>query len=173
MQWAGGEKMSHLSSRSEIEWLFAYLCSYKSSIQVTRINDRKCGRVVLSCKSCNLLRRLQDVFARPLPKTSSRRLQNVFATRLQNVLKMYLQDIFFRTTSSPGRMFAGHIPCIILSNVYFWIVRSTFPCPFNRLHSKPDVVNQMSYIYLSRRSTIGQLNVQIATAGKENLYTVE
>ena len=149
--------MSHLSSRSEIEWLFAYLCSYKSSIQVTRINDRKCGRVVLSCKSCNLLRRLQDVFA----------------TRLQNVLKMYLQDIFFRTTSSPGRMFAGHIPCIILSNVYFWIVRSTFPCPFNRLHSKPDVVNQMSYIYLSRRSTIGQLNVQIATAGKENLYTVE
>ena len=39
MQWAGQEKISHLSNRNSTKWsktnLFAYLCSYKSSIRVT------------------------------------------------------------------------------------------------------------------------------------------
>ena len=52
----------------------------------------------------HLPRHLQEVFARPLPKTSSRRLQNVFARSLQDVFKTStktssrrLQDVFKKT----------------------------------------------------------------------------
>ena len=58
-------------------------------------------------------RRLQDVFAIRLPKTSSRRLQDV----LQDVFKTFsrrLQDFF--STSSPRRMFAG------IWHILIWIV---------------------------------------------------
>ena len=40
-----------------------------------------------------------------------------------------------------------HVPCIILSNVYFYIVRSMFPFLFNRSQSKASVVNQMSHLF--------------------------
>ena len=39
VQWAGGEKISHLSNSNRTKWsktnLFAYLCPCKSSIRVT------------------------------------------------------------------------------------------------------------------------------------------
>ena len=47
--------------------------------------------------------------------------------------------------------FFFHVPCIILSNVYFYIVRSMFPFLFNRSQSKASVVNQMSYYYFEAR----------------------
>ena len=43
--------------------------------------------------------------------------------------------------------YSFHVPCIILSNVYFYIVRSMFPFLFNRSQSKASVVNQMSHLF--------------------------
>ena len=45
-------------------------------------------------------------------------------------------------------LFFFHVPCIILSNVYIYIVRSMFPSFFNRSQSNASVVNQMSYLFL-------------------------
>ena len=41
-----------------------------------------------------------------------------------------------------------------------------------RSQSKAGVVNQISHLSVRRKSTIGQLNVQTATAEKEKLYTL-
>ena len=41
-----------------------------------------------------------------------------------------------------------HVLCIILFNVYFYIVRSMFPFLFNWSQSKASVVNQMSHLFL-------------------------
>ena len=61
---------------------------------------------VFSVTNFHLLRRLQDVFARPLSKTSSRRLQDVFKTssrrlprRLQDVSARWLLQDVFKTSS--------------------------------------------------------------------------
>ena len=53
-------------------------------------------------------RHLQDVFQdvfKTSSKTSSRHLQDVFKTSLQDVLQLCLQDVL--STSSPRRIFAG------------------------------------------------------------------
>ena len=46
-----------------------------------------------------------------------------------------------------------HVPCIIIPDVYFFI-----------LQSKAGVLNQMAHLCFRRRSTIDQLNIQTATA---------
>ena len=43
--------------------------------------------------------------------------------------------------------YSFHVPCIILSNVYFYIARSMFPSLFNWSQSKASVVNQMSHFF--------------------------
>ena len=43
--------------------------------------------------------------------------------------------------------YSFHVSCIILSNVYFYIVRSMFPFLFNRLQFKASVVNQISDLF--------------------------
>ena len=60
-----------------------------------------------------------------------------------------------------------HVPCTILSSVYFYLVRTMFPFPFNRSQSKTGVANQISRVCFRRRSTIGQVNVQTTTAEKK------
>ena len=40
--------------------------------------------------------------------------------------------------------YSFHVPCIILSNVYFYNIRSMFFLHFNRSQSKASVVNQMN-----------------------------
>ena len=40
-----------------------------------------------------------------------------------------------------------HVPCPILTNVHFYIVRSMFAFLFNRLQSKASVVNQVSHLF--------------------------
>ena len=45
--------------------------------------------------------------------------------------------------------YSFHVPCIILSNVYFYIIRSMFLFPFNRSQLKASVVNQMSHLFFS------------------------
>ena len=44
--------------------------------------------------------------------------------------------------------YSFHVPYIILSNVYCYIVLSMFPFLFNRSQSKASVVNQMSHRFL-------------------------
>ena len=68
--------------------------------------------------------------------------------------------------------YSSHVPCIILYNVYFCIVRSIFFFFFNRSQSEAGVVNQMIHLSFRRRSTIDQLNVPTTTAEKEKLYTL-
>ena len=48
-------------------------------------------------------------------------------------------------------LYSFHVPCIILSNVYFYIVRSMFPFPFNWSQSKASVVNQMNHLFGSSK----------------------
>ena len=43
--------------------------------------------------------------------------------------------------------YSFHVPCIILSNVYFYIVRSMFRFLFNWSQSKASVVNQISHVF--------------------------
>ena len=40
-----------------------------------------------------------------------------------------------------------HVPCILLSSLYFYIVRSMFAFLFNWSQSKESVVNQMSHLF--------------------------
>ena len=44
--------------------------------------------------------------------------------------------------------YSFHVPCIILSKVYFFIVHCMFPFLFNWLQLKASVVNQMSHLFL-------------------------
>ena len=43
--------------------------------------------------------------------------------------------------------YSFHVPCIILPNVYSYTVRSIFPFLFNRSQSKASIVNQMSHLF--------------------------
>ena len=45
-------------------------------------------------------------------------------------------------------LYSFHVSYIIISNVYFYVVRSMFPLLFNRSQSKASVVNQMSHLFL-------------------------
>ena len=45
--------------------------------------------------------------------------------------------------------YSFHVPFIIFSNVYFYIVCSIFPFLFNRSQLKASVVNQMSHLFFS------------------------
>ena len=67
--------------------------------------------------------------------------------------------------------YSFQIACTILSNVSFYILRARFLFLFNQSQLKAGVANQMSHLCFRRRSTIGQLNAQNATAEKEKLYT--
>ena len=44
-------------------------------------------------------------------------------------------------------LYSFHVPCIIISNVYFYIVRSMFPFLFDRSQLKASVFNQMSHLF--------------------------
>ena len=48
--------------------------------------------------------------------------------------------------------YSFHVPCITLSNAYFYIVRSIFPFLFNLLQSKASVVNQISHLFLKLKN---------------------
>ena len=49
--------------------------------------------------------------------------------------------------------YSFYVPCIILSNVYFYIVRSIFPFLFNQSQSKASVINQMSHLFLRLKNS--------------------
>ena len=69
--------------------------------------------------------------------------------------------------------YSFHLPCTILSNVYFYICTFTFLFLFDWSQSKAVLlIKWVSHLCFCIRSTISQLNKQTATAEKEKLYTL-
>ena len=60
----------------------------------------------------------------------------------------------------------------MLSSVYFHTVLSRFPFPFYSLHVKAGAVHSSDSSLFRIRWTIGQSNVQAATAKNEGKYTL-
>ena len=145
MQWVGGEKISHLSSKDGTKWpktsLFAYLCSYKSSIRVTitvTINAYKTiwknGNKEYNEKYICCFFTIWNV-------------ESAITYKCRQVVLSRTPAYF--AISKPILLFlcSFHVTCIILSNVYFYIVYSIFPFLFNRSQPKASVVNEMSHLF--------------------------
>ena len=143
--WAGVEKISHLSNRNETKWsktnLFACFCSYKSPIGLTITGNNNAYETMW--KSGN--------------REYSEKYICCFFTILNfknAITYKWWREVPFRTSvyfpiSKLILLFSYyfHVPCIILSNVYFCIVRSMFPFLFNGSQSKASVINQMSHLF--------------------------
>ena len=120
MQWEGREKISHLFNRNETKWSKTNLFAY------------------LCCfKSSIRVTMIEN--------------NNVYKTIWKNGNKEYyifLTSDYF-AISMPILLFSYsfHIPSIILSNVYFYIVRSIFPFLFNRSQSTASIINQLSHLF--------------------------
>ena len=120
MQWEGREKISHLFNKNETKWSKTNLFAY------------------LCCfKSSIRVTMIEN--------------NNVYKTRRKNGNKEYyifLTSDYF-AISMPILLFSCsfHIPSIILSNVYFYIVRSIFPFLFNRSQSTANIINQLSHLF--------------------------
>ena len=134
MQWARGEKISHLSNRNETKkWsktnLFASLCSYKSSIRVTVTGNNNVYKKILKngnkeynekCICCFFtIWNLKSAITYKCGRIVLSRTSVYFAISKLILLFSY----------------SFHVPYIIPSNVYFYIVRSMFPFLFNRSQS--------------------------------------
>ena len=127
MQWARGEKISHLSNRNETKWskanLFASLCSYKSSIRVTMAGNNNIYKKILKKEKymCCFFTiwNLKSAITYKCGRIVLSRTSVYFAISKLILLFSY----------------SFHVPYIIPSNVYFYIVRSMFPFLFNRPQS--------------------------------------
>ena len=76
-------------------------------------------------------------------------------------------------THTLANSYSFHLPCTILSNVYFYICTFTFLFLFDWSQSKAVLlIKWVSHLCFCIRSTISQLNKQTATAEKEKLYTL-
>ena len=83
-----------------------------------------------------------------------------------------LNSLFWNQQAHIVISISFHIPYTILSTLYFHIVLSTFPFLFYWWHLKVSVFPS-SHSSLFRKSlTIGQSNVQAATAENEERYTL-
>ena len=145
VQWAWGEKISHLSNRNETKWsktnLFAYLCSYKSSIRVTMTGNNNVYKTIWKKGNKEWYKKymccfftiwnLKSAITYKRGREELSRTSVCFATSILALLFYY----------------SFHVPFIILFNVYFYIVRSVLPFLFNRSQSKASVVNQMSNLF--------------------------
>ena len=65
-----------------------------------------------------------------------------------------------------------HILCTILFTVYFYTIFSMFLFLFHWSHLKAGAIPSSDSYLFRKRSTIGQLNVQAATAKNEQQYTL-
>ena len=81
-------------------------------------------------------------------------MRNAYAAFLSAIAYKYGRVVLSHTSiyfviSKPILLFSYslHVPCIILSNVYFYIVYCMFPFLFNRSQLKASVVNQMSPLF--------------------------
>ena len=144
----GGE-LIHLfapwSNRNETKWskrnLFAYLCFYKSPIRVNMTGNnnvhktiRKNGNKEYNEKYICCFFTIWNLLSAIMHKCGR--------------VVLFLTSVYFAIIKLILLFsYSFHVLCIILSNVYFYIVRSMFPFIVNWSWSKASVVNQMSHLF--------------------------
>ena len=137
MQFARGEKISHLSNRNQRKWFKTYLhisvatnLQYASLWQEIITSIKQYGKTEIK----NIMKNTYAAFLSAIAYKCGR----VVLSRTSVYFVISKLILLFS--------YSFHVPCIILSNVYFYIVRSMFPFLFNRSQSKASVVNQMSHL---------------------------
>ena len=121
--------------------LFAYFCCYKCSIQVTMIENNNVYKTIWKNGNREYNEKYICCFFTILnPKRA-------ITYKSGQVVLSHTSAYF--AISKPILLFSYsfHIPSIILSNVYFYIVRSMFPFLFNRSQSTASIINQLSHLF--------------------------
>ena len=118
--------------------IFAYLCCYKSSTQATIGNNN-----VYKTTWKNGNQEYNEKYIRYFFTIWN--LKRTITYKCGRVVLSHTSAYF--AISKPILLFSYsfHIPSIILSNVYFYIVRSIFPFLFNRSQSTASIINQLSH----------------------------
>ena len=144
--WARVEKISHLSNRNETKWsktnLFPYLCSCKSPKGVTMTGNNKVYEIIWK----NGNKKYNEKYICCIFTTWN--LKSPITHKCEQVVLS--RALVYFTISKLILLFSYsfHVPCIIHSNVYFYIVvHSMFPFLFNWSQSKANAVNQMSHLF--------------------------
>ena len=140
--WARVEKISHLSDRKRIKWsktnLFAYLCSYKSPKGVTMTeNNNDYKTVWKNGNKEHYEKHICCFFA-------IENLKSAITYKCGRVV-LFLTSVYFAINKLMLFSYSFHVPSIILTNVYCYILSSMFPFLYNWSRSKPSVVNQMNH----------------------------
>ena len=144
VQCARGEKISHLSNRNKTKWsktnLSACLCFYKSSIRVIMTGNNNVYKTI--CKNGNKENNKKYICCFftiwNLKSAITYKCGRVVLSRISVYFSISKLILLFSISY--------HVPCIILSNVYFYIVRSMFPFLVNRSQLKASIVNQISHL---------------------------
>ena len=139
------KKISHLSNRKETKWsktnLFAYFCSHKSLKGVTMTGNNNLHKTIWKNWNEKYNEKYICCFF------TIWNLKTTITYKCRRVVP-FLTSVYFAISKLILLfLYSFHVPCIILSNVYFYIVRSMFPFPFNWSQSKASVVNQMNHLF--------------------------
>ena len=142
--WTRVEKISHLSSRNETKWsktnFFAYICSWKSLKGVTMTENNNVYKTMRKNRNKQYNEKYICCFFTIWD------LKSAITYKCGQVV-LFRTWVYFAISKLillPSCSF--HAPCIILSNFYFYIVRSMSPFLFNWSQSKASVVDQMSHL---------------------------
>ena len=142
--WAGVENISHLSNRNKTKWskrnLFAYLCSYKSPKGVTMTGNNNIYKKIWKNGKKEYNEKYICCFF------TIWNLKTPITYKCGRVV-LFLTSVYFAISKLILLFsYSFHVKCIILSNIYFYIVRSMFPFLLNWSQSKASVFNQMSHL---------------------------
>ena len=125
----GGGQLIHLSTpwsnRNETKWskrnLFAYLCFYKSPIRVNMTGNNNVHKTIRKNGSKEYNERYICCFF------TMWNLLSAIMYKCGRVV-LFLTSVYFAIIKLILLFsYSFHVPCIIHSNVYFYIVRSMFP----------------------------------------------
>ena len=124
--WAGVEKISHL---------FAYLCSYKSPMGVTMTGNNNVYKTIWKNGNKKYNEKYICCFFTIWNLASA-------ITYKCGRIVIFLTSVYFAISKLILLFsYSFHVPCIIFSDVHFYIVRSIFLFLFNWSPSKASVVN--------------------------------
>ena len=148
--WARVEKITHLSKRNETKWsktnLFAYLCSCKSTKGVTMEGNNNVYKTIWKNGNNEYNEKYICCFF------TIWNLKSTLTYKCGRVVLFFTSVYFAISKLILSFSYSYHVPCIILSNVYFYILHSKFPFLFNWAQSKGSVVNQRVTIFLKLKN---------------------